>query len=263
MQIVIRESDEAVGRYAADVIAQVVRRGGATIGLATGSSPMSTYAELIRLHREEGLSFADTQAFTLDEYVGLAPDHAQSYHKTIRDAIVDHIDLPLNQLNTPNGVAENLVAEAERHEASIRKVGGVDVQLLGIGNNGHIDFNEPSSSLASRTRVESLTQSTIDANARFFDNPDEVPRLCITQGLGTIMECGIALLVAQGEGKADAIAAMAEGPVSASCPASVLQFHPHAIVVVDEAAASKLKDRAYYDLAQANRERLIANGGTL
>lgn len=263
MHIIVKENDAEVGKYAAAVIASVVRRGGATIGLATGSSPMSTYAELIRMHQEEGLSFADVQAFTLDEYVGLAPDHPQSYHRTIREAIVDHVDLPLSQLNTPNGTAENLFAEADRHEASIRKVGGVDVQLLGIGHNGHIGFNEPSSSLASRTRVESLTQSTIDANARYFETVDEVPRLCITQGLGTIMESGIALLVAQDEGKADAIAAMVEGPVSAACPGSVLQFHPHAIVVVDEGAASKLKNRAYYDLAQANWERLEANAGKL
>ena len=175
MQIILCDSAEEVGRRAADLVEARMRQGPAVLGLATGSSPASTYAELIRRHREEGLSFRDATAFTLDEYAGLPADHPQSYSSTIRREFVDSVDLPLARLHTPRGDAGDLVAEAVRYDAAIVDAGGVDVQLLGLGANGHIGFNEPTSSLRSRTRVKTLSSATREANARFFEWPEPYP----------------------------------------------------------------------------------------
>lgn len=256
MQVIVCDSPEQVGSRAADVVEARVRQGPAVLGLATGSSPAGTYRELIRRHREEGLSFREATAFTLDEYAGLPPDHGQSYYSTIRREFVDHVDLPLFRLLTPHGDAEDLRAEAARYDAAIAQAGGVDVQILGIGANGHIGFNEPTSSLNSRTRVKTLAQLTRSDNARFFPG-GEVPQLCLTQGLGTIREARQAVLVALGRNKAAAVRAMVEGPVSAFCPASVLQLHPRAVVVVDPEAASELQLIDYYRRAQALNDRLL------
>ncbi|WP_104116019.1 glucosamine-6-phosphate deaminase [Arthrobacter sp. B1805] len=257
MQIILCESAEQVGRRAADIIEARVRQGPAVLGLATGGSPASTYAELIRRHREEGLRFGDVTAFTLDEYAGLPADHPQSYHSTIRREFVDHVDLDLAKLHTPRGDAEDLVAEAARYDLAIVGAGGIDVQLLGIGANGHIGFNEPTSSLRSRTRVKTLAVATRTANARFFEGDDEeVPKLCLTQGLGTIGESRQAVLVALGSAKAAAVQAMVEGPVSAFCPGSVLQLHPRATIVLDPGAASQLTMLEYYRDAQALNDGL-------
>lgn len=257
MQIILCESAEQVGRRAADIIEARVRRGPAVLGLATGGSPASTYAELVRRHREEGLRFDDVTAFTLDEYAGLAADHPQSYHSTIRREFVDHVDVAPDRLHTPRGDAPDLVAEAARYDAAIVAAGGVDVQLLGIGANGHIGFNEPTSSLRSRTRVKTLAGATRAANARFFEQDgEEVPKLCLTQGLGTIGESHQAVLVALGTAKASAVRAMVEGPVSAFCPASVLQLHPRAAVVLDPAAAAELTLLDYYRDAQTLNDAL-------
>lgn len=255
MQVIICDSPEQVGSRAADIIEARVRRGPAVLGLATGSSPAGTYRELIRRHREEELSFRDTTAFTLDEYAGLPLDHEQSYHSTIRREFVDHVDLPISRLLTPHGDAEDLLAEAARYDAAIRDAGGVDVQVLGIGANGHIGFNEPTSSLNSRTRVKTLARATLKDNARFFPG-GEVPQLCLTQGLGTIGEARQAVLVALGARKASAVRAMVEGPLSAFCPASVLQLHPRAVVILDAEAASELQLIDYYRRAQDLNDRL-------
>ncbi|TKV29069.1 glucosamine-6-phosphate deaminase [Arthrobacter sp. NamB2] len=257
MQIILCESAEQVGRRAADIIEARVRQDPAVLGLATGGSPASTYAELIRRHREEGLRFGDVTAFTLDEYAGLPADHPQSYHSTIRREFVDHVDLDLSNLHTPRGDAEDLVAEAARYDRAIVGAGGVDVQLLGIGANGHIGFNEPTSSLRSRTRVKTLAVATRTANARFFEGDDEeVPKLCLTQGLGTIGESRQVVLVALGSAKAAAVQAMVEGPVSAFCPGSVLQLHPRATIVLDPGAASQLTMLEYYRDAQTLNDGL-------
>ncbi|MDQ0676727.1 glucosamine-6-phosphate deaminase [Arthrobacter pascens] len=255
MQIVLCESADQVGDRAADIIEARVRQGPAVLGLATGGSPSSTYQELIRRHREERLTFSQATAFTLDEYAGLPPDHQQSYYSTIRREFADHVDLPLDRLVTPQGDAADLVAEAERYDSAIVAAGGVDVQILGIGANGHIGFNEPTSSLASRTRVKTLAGATRAANARFFPDGD-VPRLCLTQGLGTIREAKLAVLVAMGETKASAVQAMVEGPVSAHCPASVLQLHRRAVVILDPGAASQLSMLEYYREAQEFNDQL-------
>lgn len=255
MQVILCDSAEEVGSRAANVIERRVRAGSAVLGLATGGSPSTTYAELIRRHQEEGLSFRDVRAFTLDEYAGLPQDHEQSYHTTIRREFVDHVDMPLANLSTPQGDSPDLGAEADRYDAAIATAGGVDVQILGIGANGHIGFNEPSSSLNSRTRVKTLAGTTRRDNARFFPG-GEVPRLCLTQGLGTIREAHTAVLVAMGARKAEAVRAMVEGPVSAHCPASVLQLHRRAVIVLDPEASSLLSLADYYREAQEMNDEL-------
>jgi len=249
MEVVIRQHEQQCGVTAADIVADAVRSGASTLGLATGSSPLSVYRELIRRHRKEGLSFAAAQAFLLDEYVGLPPSHPQSYAHVIRVEFTNHIDIDSGCVHSPNGVADDIFAAAAEYDALIASAGPVDVQLLGIGSNGHIGFNEPGSSLGSRTRVKTLTEQTRHDNARFFANIDEVPRHVITQGLGTICDAKHLVLIAAGGHKAEAIAAAVEGPLTASCPASVLQLHPHVTVVVDEAAASQLKNADFYRYA--------------
>jgi glucosamine-6-phosphate deaminase len=246
MEIIILPTAADVARTAADVIEQQVRRGPSVLGLATGSTPLGTYQELIERHRNSGLSFAQAQAFLLDEYVGLPAAHPQSYHSVIRDEFTDSVDFVPGNVHGLNGMAEDLDAEAAQYEAWITAAGGVDVQILGIGTDGHVGFNEPMSSLGSRTRIKTLTRQTRQDNARFFKHTDDVPNHVLTQGLGTIREARHLLLLAMGEAKAEAIAAAVEGPVAAICPASALQLHPHVSVLVDEAAASRLAHREYY-----------------
>lgn len=243
MEVVIVADADAAGALVADVVGRHVYPG-AVLGLATGSSPLPVYRELIRRHRDEALAFAGARAFLLDEYVGLPREHAESYDSVIRRELTDQIDL--DRVDGPDGEATDIPAEAARYEAAIAGAGGVDVQLLGIGTDGHLGFNEPGSSLGSRTRVKTLTRQTREDNARFFDSVDEVPHHVITQGLGTILEAGHLVLIATGAGKAAAVAAAVEGPVSAFCPASILQLHRRASVVVDEAAATKLQLTDYY-----------------
>lgn len=250
MDVIIEPDDAACGVTVAEVFDRAVRSGARTLGLATGSSPLSVYGELIRRHREEGLSFADVQAFLLDEYVGLPPEHNQSYAYFIRTRFSEHVDIDPARVHGPDGVADDVFAAADRYDAAIVESGPVDVQLLGIGVNGHIGFNEPGSSLGSRTRVTTLTEQTRQDNARFFDSIDEVPRHVITQGLGTISSARHLVLIATGQHKAAAIAAAVEGPLTASCPASVLQLHPRVTVVVDEAAAVRLENADFYRYTQ-------------
>lgn len=239
MEVVITAD---VAEHAADAIAEHLRPG-AVLGLATGSTPLPVYAELLRRRDEESISFDGVRGFTLDEYLGLPRTHPQSYHAVIRRELTDAAGIAVDG---PDGEAADVPAECARYEAAIAAAGGIDVQLLGIGSDGHIGFNEPGSSLASRTRVKTLTPRTRRDNARFFDSLDDVPVHVITQGLATILEAGHLVLVATGAAKAAAIAAAVEGPVSASCPASVLQLHPHATVFLDDAASSDLKNGDHY-----------------
>jgi glucosamine-6-phosphate deaminase len=249
MEVVIRQHEQQCGVTAADIVADAVVSGATALGLATGSSPLSVYRDLIRRHRHTGLSFAAVQAFLLDEYVGLTPSHPQSYAHVIRAEFTDHVDIDSGRVHSPNGVADDIFVAATEYDALIADVGPVDVQLLGIGGNGHIGFNEPGSSLGSRTRVKTLTEQTRRDNARFFTSADEVPRHVITQGLGTICDARHLVLIATGSHKAEAVAAAVEGPLGASCPASVLQLHPHVTVVVDEAVAAHLKNADFYRYA--------------
>ena len=248
MEVVPLGSAGEIAALAADVIEAVARRKpAAVLGLATGSTPLPTYQELIRRHEAGGgPTYDGVTCFNLDEYVGLPAGHEQSYRATIARELTDGLGITPAQVNGPDPSPDGLPTAGERYEALIKAAGGVDVQVLGIGSDGHLAFNEPGSSLASRTRIKTLTAQTRKDNARFFASPDEVPTHVLTQGLGTILEARHLLLIATGEGKAAAAAAAVEGPVSASCPASVLQLHPHVSVLLDQAAASRLDRLDYY-----------------
>lgn len=251
MEIIIKKNDDAVGEYAASLIAKEIRKNPtAVLGVATGSSPESTYKHLAKA-TAAGLKVDQVKAFALDEYVGFDLDHPESYHSVIRKEVVERVGLRPENVRVPNGMAEDIVAECADYEADIKASGGVDIQILGIGANGHIGFNEPGSSLVSRTRIKTLAPKTVKDNARFFDgDASQVPVHCLTQGIGTIMEARKIVLVAQGKNKAAAIAGLAEGPIGTFCPASILQMHPNVTVVIDEDAASQLKNTDYYDYAR-------------
>lgn len=248
MEVVPLCHADEVGALAADLVEDLVRRTPrAVLGLATGSSPLRAYQELIARHRAgRGPSYDQVRAFTLDEYVGLPAGDPRSYRATIAAELTDDLGLPAERVVGPDGDPAGLPSAGERFERQVRDAGGVDLQFLGIGTDGHLAFNEPGSSLSSRTRVKTLTRRTREDNARFFDSVDEVPRHVVTQGLGTILEARHLLLLATGEAKAEAVAAAVEGPVSASCPASVLQLHPRVTVILDAAAASHLRALDYY-----------------
>ncbi|RNE49864.1 glucosamine-6-phosphate deaminase [Corynebacterium alimapuense] len=252
MEILIYPAAQVVARAAAEMIGLSAQRG-ATLGLATGATPLLTYQELIASYRRGELSFAQSKAFLLDEYVGLAPNHPQSYHQTIREVFTSHIDIDDSAVHSPDGAAERPWEQAQEYEQLIIDAGGIDLQLLGLGTNGHIAFNEPATSLSSTTRIETLHPQTVADNARYFSSVAEVPTHAITQGLGTILRSGHALLLATGKAKAEAVERLVEGPLSASCPASVLQLHPHATIIVDEAAAAGLANLDYYRYVQTHR----------
>lgn len=248
MEIVIQPSATQAGRLGADAITALLqRKPEAVLGLATGSSPLAIYDELTSRYGAGEVSFAAARGFTLDEYVGLPADHPETYHNVIRKDFVSRVDFAPDAVHGPDGLAADIPATCAAYEAAIVAAGGVDLQILGIGTDGHIAFNEPGSSLASRTRIKTLTRQTRRDNARFFDGDlDAVPTHCLTQGLGTIMAARHVVLVATGQGKAEAVHRLAEGPVSAMWPASVLQHHPHATVLLDDAAASRLQLAGYY-----------------
>lgn len=241
MEVVIRDHSEAMAKLAAELIAEIVRRKPkCVLGLATGSTPVVTYKELIRLHKQEGLDFSRVTSFNLDEYVSLPPEHDQSYHYFMHENLFQHININPRNTHVPDGMAKDIPAFCRWYEEQIVKAGGVDMQLLGIGSNGHIAFNEPGSSLGSRTRVKTLDERTRQDNARFFKTMNEVPKYAITMGIGTIMDARQLILLANGAGKADAIQRTCEGPITAMVPATVVQLHPKATIIVDKAAASKL-----------------------
>lgn len=254
MEIIVQTDAEAVGEYVAAKFTRVIENQPRTVlGVATGSSPRTTYRALAR-RAQAGLDTSGVRAFALDEYVGLDVDHPQSYHEIIRQEVTEPLGLNPSAVHVPHGQAQDLESAGPEYEAAIRDAGGVDVQLLGIGSNGHIGFNEPGSSLAGRTRLKTLAPKTRQDNARFFGGDiTAVPIHCLTQGIGTILAAKSVVLVATGAAKARAIAAMAEGPVAAFCPASALQLHEHVTVVIDEDAASELTYREYYDFARDHR----------
>lgn len=255
MEVVICADAAEAARLGAGKVARVCRDTGpeAVLGVATGSSPLQLYVELARLVESGRLDLSRASAFALDEYVGLPPGHPESYAEVIRRTVTEPLGLSPARVHTPDGFAVDIHAAALAYEAAIQDAGGIDIQILGIGANGHIGFNEPISSLASRTRIKSLAPRTRADNARFFASPDEVPLHCLTQGLGTIMEARELLLVAQGEAKAAAIAAAVEGPLTAMVPGSVLQAHQRATVILDEAATSELRLADYYRWTFANK----------
>ncbi|MBT0770899.1 glucosamine-6-phosphate deaminase [Kineosporia sp. J2-2] len=254
MEVIVLPTATATASLAADIIEHLLRsEPHPVLGLATGSTPEPLYAELTRRHKEAGLDFAHARAFMLDEYVGLPADHPERYAAVIQREVTDPLEIPVDAVHGPDGAAADPVAECARYEQAILDAGGIDVQIAGIGSNGHIAFNEPGSALTSLTRPKTLNARTRQDNARFFSSPEEVPRHVLTQGLGTIGRSRHLLLLASGEGKADAVARAVEGPLSASCPASIVQLHRHATVLLDEPAASRLQLREYYDDIWASR----------
>ncbi|MEP7088699.1 MAG: glucosamine-6-phosphate deaminase [Nocardioidaceae bacterium] len=248
MEVVIVPDKAAGGRLVGGAIeALLTRQPTAVLGLATGSSPRPVYDDLARRHRAGTLSAAHARSFQLDEYVGLPAHHPQSYHAVIAREVTERLDFAPGAAAGPDGSSADLPAACAAYERAITESGGIDLQLLGIGSDGHIGFNEQVSSLASRTRLKTLTEQTRRDNARFFDdNVDSVPHHVLTQGIGTILDARHVVLVAWGAGKAGAIARSVEGPVTAMVPASALQLHPHATVVVDEPAAQELALDHYY-----------------
>jgi glucosamine-6-phosphate deaminase len=241
MLVIIKEDFDTASVEAARLIAdRLLRKPNLVLGLATGSTPLPLYRELIRLHRDEGLDFSKVTTFNLDEYVGVPRDHPQSYHRFMCEQLFDHINVDRRFLNIPNGMVMDIEAHCDWYEREIERVGGIDLQILGIGANGHIAFNEPGSSLGSRTRVKTLSQQTRDDNARFFDSPEEVPKYAITMGIGTIMEARELVLLAGGENKAEAVRAAVEGPLTAMVPGSMIQMHRRAFVFLDSPAGSTL-----------------------
>ncbi|MFI9381388.1 glucosamine-6-phosphate deaminase [Kutzneria sp. NPDC052558] len=253
MEIVIVPDAAAQGELAAGAIAALV--GGkpeALIGVATGSTPLPVY-EALQRRREAGLDLSRARICQLDEYVGLPAGHPESYREVVRREVLDRLGISDDRFMGPDGSAQDVVAACAAYERTLKEAGGVDLQLLGIGTDGHIGFNEPISSFASRTRVKTLTEQTRVDNARFFDSLDDVPQHVLTQGIGTILEARHLILLATGESKAEAVALAVEGPLAAIVPASVLQLHPHATVILDEAAAGRLKLADYYRSTYATK----------
>ena len=250
MEIIIQPTPEAATAIAARLIARLLKeKPDAVLGLATGSTPLPLYRALVDMQ----LDWSRVRTFNLDEYLGLAPEHPQSYHHFMWENLFRHVNIRPENVHIPDGLASDVPAFCADYEARIRAVGGIDLQLLGIGSDGHIGFNEPSSSLASRTRIKTLTQRTRADNARFFASADEVPSHVITMGIGTIMEARVNLLLAFGDNKADAVAQAVEGPVTAMNPASALQLHRTTIFCIDEPAASALKRADYYRWVYDNK----------
>lgn len=248
MEVVVLPTYDEMSRAAAAVVADVLNeKPNAVLGMATGSSPLGLYQELVRMHREEGLDFAQVSTFNLDEYVGLPRTHPQSYHHFMHENFFRHVNLAPGNIYIPSGTTSNYHAFCQWYERRIEECGGIDVQILGIGSDGHIAFNEPCSSLSSRTRLKTLAAPTIDDNARFFERPADVPIYAITMGVGTILEARNLVLLANGKNKSSAVAAMIEGPVTSMVTATALQLHPSARVFLDEPAAAELKMRDYHD----------------
>ena len=250
MEIIIQPTAEAATSVAARLIARLLReKPNAVLGLATGSTPLLLYRELIAMK----LDWRKVTTFNLDEYVGLAATHPQSYHSFMWENLFRHTNIAKKNVHIPDGMTKDIPKFCAAYEKQIRAAGGIDLQVLGIGTDGHIGFNEPSSSLASRTRIKTLTQQTRKDNARFFGSEAAVPQHCITMGIGTIMEARQNLLLAFGPKKARAIAEAVEGPITAMNPASVLQLHPVTKVCLDQAASARLKRADYYRWVYENK----------
>jgi len=250
--IIARDYDEMSERAAEITIAALKAKAKAVLGLATGSTPVGLYQRLIKAHEKSGLDFSQVVTFNLDEYVGLAPDHEQSYRRFMDENLFNYINVKRSNTHVPDGLAAPLLKHCKKYEQMMRKAGGVDLQVLGIGRDGHVAFNEPGTSLGSRTHVVALTAETIQDNARFFDRAEDVPRFAVTMGVGTILEARKCLTLASGASKADAVKATVEGPITSQITASALQLHPDTVVVVDEAAAAKLQRRDFYRWQQDN-----------
>jgi glucosamine-6-phosphate deaminase len=247
MEVLIRDSADAGCVLGAKIIARVIRdKPNAVLGLATGRTPLRLYQELIRMHRNEGLDFGRVTTFNLDEYVGLPADHPQSYRYFMRENLFRHINIDQARTHVPDGTARDLHSECRTYEDKIAAAGGIDIQLLGLGRNGHIGFNEPTGSLRSRTWVKILSEQTLRDNSAVFGSFAEMPKHALTMGIGTILDAQRCLLLAFGPTKTRAVECMVEGPLSAMCPGSALQLHPRATIILDEYSAAALHDADHY-----------------
>jgi glucosamine-6-phosphate deaminase len=253
MQVLVQPDADSAVELVARIMAGALRdRPRLVLGLATGSTMEAVYARLCALHRYEGLDFSACRTFNLDEYVGLAADHPNSYRYYMNRHLFREVNIALKNTHLPDGTAADLEAECRKYEGLIDAAGGIDLQLLGIGRSGHIGFNEPLSAIHSRTRVEWLAAATVEQNAPHFKNGTSMPRQAMTMGVGTILDCRRCLLLATGPDKAEILARAVEGPITAMVPASALQLHADCLVVADEAAASRLKGKQDYELAFHN-----------
>ncbi len=258
MEVIIKNDYDGVCRESAAIIQDACRhKSSPVLGFPTGKTPLGLYEKLIGLYNQGRIGFASVIAFNLDEYVGLEESHPQSFAYYMDNHLFQHVNIKRENIFRLNGQPADVEEHCRSYERKIQEVGGIDVQILGIGKNGHIAFNEPGSSLSSRTRLKILTPETVEANKPFFKNEREVPRFCLTMGIATILETKMALLLASGKDKAESVARAIEGPVTASVPASALQLHRRAIFVIDEAAASRLTNRDYYRWAYENKGRAL------
>lgn len=238
MKLIVVNNYEELSKVAAKEFSKVIKeKENAVLGLATGGTPVGMYKELIKMYEQKELNFSKTTTVNLDEYIGLNPEHNQSYRYFMNNNLFNHINIDKSNTFVPNGLAEDLEAQCKEYDQKIAELGGIDIQLLGVGNNGHIAFNEPNNELSSGTHIISLTDNTIEANARFFDNIDDVPRKAITMGVGGIMKAKKIILIASGESKAEAIKGIFSGKITTANPATMLQMHRDVTVIVDEAAA--------------------------
>lgn len=241
MKVIVVKNYEEMSLEAAKFMAELVNdKPQAVLGLATGGTPVGMYEDLIKMNKEGKVDFSKVTTVNLDEYVGLSGDHKKSYRFFMNDTLFNHINIDKSKTFVPNGLAENIEEECANYDNRIVELGGIDLQLLGLGGNGHIAFNEPDSHLVVGSHLTDLTQDTIDANARFFASANEVPQTAVTMGLGGIMQAKKILLIASGQGKADAVKAMMNGKITTECPASMLQMHRDVTIIIDEAAAAKL-----------------------
>ncbi len=252
MEVVITRNYDQMSKAAAQIVVDVLNtKPNAVLGMATGSTPLGLYQELVRQHKAGVVDFSRVTTFNLDEYVGLPPNHPQSYHYFMHEHFFQHVNIPRHNINIPSGTTSNYPAFCQWYEGRIAECGGIDLQILGIGSDGHIAFNEPGSSLSSRTRLKTLSKMTIDDNARFFERREDVPVYAITMGVGTILDARALVLVASGKTKAKAIAQAVEGPVTSMVTASAIQMHREATVIIDDAAAAGLTMRDYYEFIYA------------
>jgi glucosamine-6-phosphate deaminase len=261
MLVLLNAGYEELSREAARIVASAVRsKPNATLGLATGSTTVGMYKELARLHQEQGLDFSRVVTFNLDEYLGLGAEHPQSFHCFMRENFFGDVNVAERNIHIPDGtIGGDYEDYCAAYERAIRDAGGIDLQILGIGRNGHVGFNEPTSSFGSRTRLKVLTNETIDDNRKFFGAGEEMPQCAITMGIGTILEAKKILLLATGEAKAETVAEAIEGPITASVTASCLQLHPDVTFVIDEAAGAQLKQRDYYRRVMEMTARFTPN----
>jgi len=241
MKIIIVQSYSEMSQEAADVVTSTIKANNrAVLGLATGSTPEGMYVELVKRFRNGLIDFQEVVSFNLDEYLNLPPDHRQSYHYYMKTKLFDHINIRPEKVNIPSGSAENPELECSRYDRKIIEAGGINLQILGIGSNGHIGFNEPADALSINTHLVELTPDTLQANSRFFESLEQVPKKAITMGMGSIMSAKKILLLASGTGKARAIKSMSDGIVTTAVPASLLQLHHDATVIIDSDAAALL-----------------------